>query len=88
MDECKPLVPGIVATAAGRKLSSTTYAPLQRALIGIPDGEGDIETIAQVRQHPIFASASTQFAPRMLAQRPKLPTFASVSTQCAPLKLA
>ena len=60
-------MPGVAATAAGRQLSSTTYAPLQRALIGIPDGAGDLETIAQVRQHPTFASVSTQSAPLKLA---------------------
>ena len=41
-------MPGYDETSAGRRLSSTAYAPLQRAMIGIPDGGGDLESVARV----------------------------------------
>ena len=41
-------MPGYDQTPAGRRLSSTAYAPLQRAMIGIPDGGGDLESVARV----------------------------------------
>ncbi|EEH54864.1 uncharacterized protein MICPUCDRAFT_41304 [Micromonas pusilla CCMP1545] len=39
-------MPDFAKTTAGTRLSTTGYAPLQRALIGIPDGGGDLESIA------------------------------------------
>ena len=41
-------MPGLAAAPGGKRLSSTAYAPLQRALIGIPDGNGTLEAIACV----------------------------------------
>ena len=41
-------MPGLAAAPGGKRLSSTTYAALQRALIGIPDGNGTLEAIARV----------------------------------------
>ena len=42
-------MPGVAsAPSSGKRLSSTAYAPLQRALIGIPDGNGTLEAIACV----------------------------------------
>ena len=41
-------MPGLVTTPGGKRLSSTAYAPLQRSLIGIPDGNGTLESIACV----------------------------------------
>ena len=41
-------MPGYDETSSGTRLSSTAYSPLQRALVGIPDGGGDLEAIARV----------------------------------------
>ena len=41
-------MPGLAAAPGGKRLSSTVYAALQRALIGIPDGNGTLEAIARV----------------------------------------
>lgn len=41
-------MPGYDKTSAGARLSATAYSPLQRALVGIPDGGGTLESIAAV----------------------------------------